>query len=560
MRRRHSERFSRLKLLSIGLSGLLLCCERPPRETPTTAPNALPPEPVAQIVEAPDLKPAHEAIIEKDLPGPENAQPEVVAGARAPHFADETSHELKASFETLKSWVRKNSGNIYAAAADLETDQFLLRENAQEAVNVASNAKILTAAAALSLLGPAYQFKTELFGHIAADGVCTRLVLRGGGAPDLSSADLYRFISVLKGRGLERVEHLFVDQSLFDANYIPPAYEQQPGEWASFRANVSALAIDENAVTLNVMPTKVGEHARIWYDPPGVVNPIGHVLTSKAGAGDKVAWSLDPKSDPQHMASKVGGSLAADLERHRYVRRLEDPRLAGGLVLAELLRQGGIEVGEVALGEVAQEKRIALWQSEPLAEIVRALGKDSDNFYAEMLFVALSQVELSAPSQTKSGAPQKTNDPANSLPWSSSRGAQTLTRWLTSLGMWSEGTVVKNGSGLFDANRYSPELLVSVLGHIENNPRIYHDFVSHLAMGATDGTMRKRMQTSELAGRIRAKTGTLRDVSALTGYIHRSKGRAPIAFSVVIQGAKTSHAEIRKRVDEMVLAWAQMKD
>lgn len=538
----------------IGLFGLLLSCERPSHEAPTTAPNA------PQAVEIAEVDRPDEAIVERDLPGPELAQPDNVTNVAAPRYVDAVSHELSASFDALRSWVEKNGGHIYAAALDLETDEFLLRANAQQAVNVASNAKILTSAAALSLLGPAYQFKTELLGQLSGDGTCARLVLRGGGAPDLSTADLYRFVSVLRGRGLVRVERLLVDQSLFDANYVPPAYSQQPEEWASFRANVSALAVDGNAVTLNVVPTEQGKNAQVWYDPPGVVEPFGHIITSERGAGDKVGWSLEPKNDPQRLISKVSGSLAAESDRHRYVRRLDDPRLAGGLVLAELLRQAGVEVGEVALGQVAQEKRIALWQSEPLAEIVRELGKESDNFYAEMLLVALSQVEVNAAAKTTSGAPKKVNKQTDLGAWSSVRGAQVLTQWLNSLDLLSEGIVVKNGSGLFDANRYSPTLLVSILGYVENNPRIYHEFVSHLAMGATDGTMRNRMKASELASRIRAKTGTLRDVSALTGYIQRSQGQAPIAFSVIIQGVRSSHAEIRKKVDDVILAWAKIKN
>jgi D-alanyl-D-alanine carboxypeptidase/D-alanyl-D-alanine-endopeptidase (penicillin-binding protein 4) len=93
---------------------------------------------------------------------------------------------------------------------------------------------------------------------------------------------------------------------------------------------------------------------------------------------------------------------------------------------------------------------------------------------------------------------------------------------------------------------------------MEDNPRVYQDFVSHLAMGATDGTMKRRMKSSEIGQRIRAKTGTLKDVDALTGYIQRPGGKSPAAFSVIVVGARAGHGEVRSRVDTLSLDWAKL--
>ncbi len=460
-------------------------------------------------------------------------------------FDQSASAEFRRAFEDLAKWVKSQKGEVHAALVDLESDKWLLRAQASEGINVASNAKIVTAAAALELLGPAYTFRTELLGDIDAEGRCARLVLRGGGAPDLSTADLWRLLGVAKGRGLSEVKEVVVDQSRFTEEFVPPAYEQQPNEWAPFRAPVSALSLDENSVTLNVATAKSGEPAKVWYYPPGVVEPDGQVLTGEKGSGDRVTWSLKDKSSSQRLTSKVGGKLAEGLGRRTYSRRLEDPRLAGGYALVSLLKEMGIKVsGEPKLGKVSGESRISLWTSKPIAELIRALGKDSNNFYAEMLFVALSGAADT----------QKELD----QPWSSSRGAAVVADWLKEKHIDLDGIVIKNGSGLFDGNRYSPELLVKLLAGLEDNPRIYQDFVSQLAIGGTDGTMKSRMKGESLASRIRAKTGTLNAVLALSGYIQRTQGRSPAAFSITISGIAGRYSQVRSQMDRTVLSWAKL--
>src|SRR5690606_16421639 len=113
---------------------------------------------------------------------------------------------------------------------------------------------------------------------------------------------------VAKGQGLLKVEAIVVDQSRFDDQYTPPAFEQQPKEWAPFRAPVSALALNENSISLNVVPTAPGEDARVWYDPPGIVVQEGRIETA-LGSVDRVTWSLKVDQDPRRPTSLVGGSL-----------------------------------------------------------------------------------------------------------------------------------------------------------------------------------------------------------------------------------------------------------
>src|SRR5215472_15861575 len=111
----------------------------------------------------------------------------------------------------------------------------------------------------------------------------------------------------LKGFGVKRVDgDVVVDQRFFDEQTTPPAFEQQPNEWAGFRAPVSAVALDENCITLTVRPGPVGGSAHVEFDPPGFVDVDGSVKTSDSGA-DTVELAL--AGNGARMSAHVSGAI-----------------------------------------------------------------------------------------------------------------------------------------------------------------------------------------------------------------------------------------------------------
>lgn len=449
-----------------------------------------------------------------------------------PRFPAEVSRQLAA----LEQWVRKKGGRLSAHLIDMQSGAEL-GSGERLALNPASNMKVLTAAYALEQLGASHSFHTGLYGDIR-DGVAQLLVLRGNGDPSLTEAALWRLANSLANRGLRRVDRLLVDQSRFDGEFIPPAFEQQPDEWAAFRAPISAIALERNSVVLNVLPTRAGQPARVWFEPNGAVQVQGRIETVASGRGQNVQLQL--QGDPSGtLIGRVGGRIAAGLGRQRYPKRMDDPRLVPGLVLAELLRQRDIEVAEVALGGQEAQNRLTYHGSAPLTELLPQLGKYSDNFYAEMLFKAFSQRDSEAPA-------------------SSQRSAELVMQWLRQLGAADEETRVINGSGLFDANRLSALTLTRVLRHAYHHPKTRAEMVSHLAIGGVDGTLRSRFSKLASTGQVRAKTGTLRDSITLSGYFLRDNGQAPIAFSLLVNGIEGQHGNVRARLDRVVESLAQL--
>lgn len=463
---------------------------------------------------------------------PGGAEPPDPGPRKAPPAAPPQAAEVAEALGELARWVEGRKGSLSAHVIDSASGATWAAERPDLALNPASNMKILTAAVALDRLGPDYAFSTGLYGS-AADRRVETLVLRGHGDPSLSTGDLWQLARALEKLGVKQVGRVLVDQSRFDQSFVPPAFDQQPDEWARFRAPVSAVALDGNAVTLNVLPRSRGQSADVWFEPAGVVKILGQVDTRKPGTGQAIRLDLSPDDDGQ-LEAKVGGHVAEGMPRLRFDKRMDDPRRAPGLALAHALGELGIEVkGKVALGGEEIEERLVFHRSEPLCQLVHALGKHSDNFYAETLLKVL-------------GAE------AGHVPARSEDGARVVREWLKEIGAEDPETRVENGSGLFDANRLSARTLTRVLTASAQNPRVYPELAASLSIAGVDGTLRSRLEHLESSRNVRAKTGTLARVISLSGYVLRSGGRGPLAFSFLVNGIEGHAWAIRKRVDRVV--------
>ncbi|MDB4994573.1 MAG: D-alanyl-D-alanine carboxypeptidase [Myxococcaceae bacterium] len=440
--------------------------------------------------------------------------------------------DLEAAVRALANDSTFKDAQVAIAILDVDTGHLLASANEHMALNPASNAKVYTAAAALAMLHGDHRYETTLSGTAKNGEVTGPLVLRGHGDPSLTTADLFSLVLELHAHGIRRIHvDLVVDQHLFDETSTPPAFEQKPEEWASFRAPVSAVAVNENCVTMSVRPTTAGQPAQVSFDPPGFVDVDGTVTTGEDGA-DTVGLLL--AGSGKRMSAKLSGSVGADAKLVRYTRRCEDPQLMPAYVLKALLDQMNIKVGgEIKAGTSKINNVLARHQSEPLSTLLYSLGKQSDNFYAEMIFKSLGG-ELKA------------------RPAKSAQGGEIVTSWLTKVGAMDTGVVVKNGSGLYDANRVTAASMVQVLRAAWRDPGIQPEFVAQLSIGGVDGTLHKRFRAERTRRAVRAKTGTLDDVIALTGYVTSPPGHGPIAFSILFNKVSGKGSGARAGADKLV--------
>jgi D-alanyl-D-alanine carboxypeptidase/D-alanyl-D-alanine-endopeptidase (penicillin-binding protein 4) len=214
-------------------------------------------------------------------------------------------------------------------------------------------------------------------------------------------------------------------------------------------------------------------------------------------------------------------------------RRVGDPAFYYGQTLRVFLKKRGIKVtGRVKRGAVPPTAvLIQTYDSAELGEIIRDMNKISSNFIAEMVVKTL-------------GAELK------GTPGSWPKGLEVAEDLLAELGIPRGTYVLKNGSGLNDTNRFTARQLATLLQAVWKRFPVASEFVSSLGIAARDGTMRLRMEGTDAAGRLRAKTGTLERVTALSGYV-QSLGGERFVFSVLVNDWAGKSAPVISSIDRL---------
>lgn len=463
------------------------------------------------------------------------ALPLAVTLALAP--LDARAEPPQALVNRLSELVQKaNLGNgIGVVVANALTGDKLYTLNPETPRNPASNMKLVTAATALLELGPSYRMRTTLAGSIASDGSVDTLVLRGEGDPAFTFADLLSFARKLTELGVKRVENIVVDGSYFDDRTLPPAFEQQPNEIASFRAAVAAVSVDRNAFDLRVSPGPSSDApANVILRCPDYFAVESSVVTTESGAPKIIA---EQRAQGEQLSLKLRGTMPLGTRGVAYERRIESPLPYAGYCLRAALRSQRIS-GSLRVRTSNPPPGLpvlAAIDSKPLTELLGPVGKNSDNFYAEMLLKVI-------------GAR------AQRRPGSSAGGVERAQAALEQSGVKRGAATMVNGSGLFKGGSIAPEHLVQLLVHIYTEPALRSEYVAHLAIAGSDGTLRNRLTDLPKRGIVRAKTGTLDDAISLSGYVLGRRPDEDVAFSILMNGIAGKQWLARALADDMVRA------
>jgi D-alanyl-D-alanine carboxypeptidase/D-alanyl-D-alanine-endopeptidase (penicillin-binding protein 4) len=387
-------------------------------------------------------------------------------------------------------------------------------------LNPASNVKIVTAYAALSVLRPEYTYDTVLYGDAGTGSVLSRLTIKGYGDPSFATDDLVKMTRELYDRGVRKISGpLVVDDTYFDDVRLPYAFDNYPGsdEDSPFRAPVGAVSINGNTLAITVGPGAwPGAPAKVTAFPPGYPDLKNETMTVADGVTNLRIHLPQVEGRP---SVRVWGDIAAVASSRTYDKRIADPALNAGFALKEILAWAGIESGEVLTGKVgASEKILVEHESMPMGALLLRVGKNSDNFYAEQLLKSI-------------GAEAK------GKPGTADKGIEAVQEVMASAGIDVTEVTYKNGSGLYDANLLAPSHFTKILTAAWLQPEIRAEFVSQLATGGADGTLSRRYKDPATLRRVRAKTGTLKDTSALSGYVLAPEGTSPVAFSILVNQA-----------------------
>lgn len=435
----------------------------------------------------------------------------------------------------LAELVQKSGlGNgMGAVVADAWSGERLYTLNPETPRNPASNMKLVTAATALVELGAERRLRTTIAGSLGAEGHIPQLVLRGEGDPSLSFEDLLALAGKLADMGVRTVDEIVVDGSYFDDQILPPAYDQQPREIAAFRAAVSAVSVDRNAYDLRVTPgASVDGPAIVRLRCPDHFALESSVTTSASGAPAVVAAQ---KQTGDQLGLRLTGRMPITLRTVGYERRIESPLPYAGHCMKAALRTRSIGGAlTVKIGAVAETPPTLLTHESPaLSVLLQRVCKNSDNFYAEMLLKIIGAESTHRPGTSASGV-------ARAKALVASAGAAT-----------DQATIV-NGSGLFKGGELSPNVLAKVLTFAYRDPSIRSEYIAQLSVAGKDGTLGSRLTDLKKSRVVRAKTGTLDDVVALSGYVLGPE--KTLAFSFLFNGVSGKQWLARDTADAMVRA------
>jgi D-alanyl-D-alanine carboxypeptidase/D-alanyl-D-alanine-endopeptidase (penicillin-binding protein 4) len=466
----------------------------------------------------------------------------LVAGlslAQGPRGAEREA--LKAAMQSVIDKSALKNARVTVQVRSLDDGTVVFARDADELLNPASNVKLFTAAAALVRLGTEYRFETEfLTDPDFKDGKAKTLFIRGKGDPTVSTERLYGMVTELVHAGLTKeLQDIVVDDSWFDAERTPPGFDQEYGDKA-YLAPTGALSLNWNTVGVYLRPGEaLGAKAAVEIEP----NSDYFVLDADVTTGTKTQrrFTVSSSVDKDRVREKIEARGVVPFEKGSWSawKKIDQPGLYFGFTVRELLRQRGVKVkGRVRAGLVPPgQKMLHVAQSETLDIVLKKMNKHSSNFVAEQLIKTLGAEGRGAPG-------------------SHAKGIDVVEEFLEKDVGLARGTyVMKNGSGLNDTNRFSAaqtnRLLVTMIDKFPLMP----EYLSSLGIAGKDGTLKYRFEGSDAVGRLRAKTGTLENVSALSGYV-QAVGGEKFVFSVMVNDFPGRASTVVQYIDALGAAVA----
>jgi len=411
----------------------------------------------------------------------------------------------------------------------LKNGSTLYEKNPYLLVSPASLQKLFTAATALSRLGPDYFIETSI--AVSSDGAS--LYVKGCGDPLLKTADLTQMVSDLAGKLTPGRQYRLVgDTGCFDDEYWGNGWmwDDEPATDAMY---LSALSVNGNTVGVTAAPGKeVSAALDITTDPSTrYVNIENNATTGKAGGSCNV--SITRMTGERDNLIRVSGSLAGDCKPVSKRLSVWRPELYTITLLADLLEQNGIKTGALTTGVTPPDAVKLAATQRRISSIISEMLKNSDNLSAENLLKHLAH--------KKSGKKGTAAD-----------GAEAVREYLRQKGIPVERLVIADGSGVSRYNLNNADTVTRLLVEVYRDQAAFQFFENTLSLVGIDGTLAGRMKGTAAVGRVKAKTGSMKGISALAGYTVTADGE-PLAFSMIMQNFTGSGQRVRDLQDRIAV-------
>ncbi len=415
-----------------------------------------------------------------------------------------------------------------------------LSHRAQAPMNPASLMKLVTTYVALEQLGPGFAWRTPVYleGAVRDGTLHGNLYVKGQGDPKLVVERLWLLLRRVQGLGVQAIAgDIVLDRSAFE---VPPqdaaSFDGEP--LRPYNAAPDALMVNFKSLLISFVPEPGTQRARVLVDPPlaGVQLPASVPLSGGDCNDYRSALKAD-FSDPVRI--RFAGSYPAACGERAWPVAYADPGSYARRVVQALWQDmGGQLGGQVREGRVPAGLKPAFeFGSPPLAELVRDINKFSNNVMAQQLFLTLSLQQQLAQNggMNAVGTPEASRELVRAW-WKERFGEQDI-------------PTLDNGTGLSRHERISAQALARLLQAAWRSP-LMPELSASLPMAGVDGTLRRARGAAA-----HLKTGSLRDVAGVAGYVHAASGQRYVLVAI----ANHANAQAARPAFEALLDWT-LKD
>ena len=473
----------------------------------------------------------------------------------------ETVDSLRARITSHISQARFGAAVWGVKVVSLDTGKTIFDHNSQKYFSPASNAKLYTAALALERLGVNHRIRTSLYSTARPDaaGILKGdLIVYGRGDPTmaarLNGGDYFKgiepLVTQLVNAGVKRVEgDLVGDESYFSGPPFGSGWEWDDLQ-AYYGAEVSALTIDDNALDLFVKPAeRPGLPCRVTTGPAtSFVTLINRTQTSGKGSESRIVVYRPVAENIIYVSGRLAidsngyyTSVAVHNPAGLFVSLLKDALTQRGIVIAGRTRVIDWKYREVTPLDQKRLIELGYVESMPIADIVREMLKPSQNLYAQLLLLQVAANSYNSVSENAGDAkgvrvaPKLKTEPADAYAdrtTSEEMGIELLNEFVDRIGVKKGDVLLEEGSGLSRRDVITPDATVVLLSYMDRS-RLAETYRAALPVAGVDGTLQNRMKGTPAAGNVRAKTGSLRYVYTLSGYVTTAAGER-LAFSIML--------------------------
>ena len=418
----------------------------------------------------------------------------------------------------------------------LDSGRMLFEHNAGKLLKPASNNKLFTGALALDRLGPDFRIKTSLHAAARPDeaGVLRGdLLVYGRGDPSFASRFpgkggtnlLASLVETLVTADVKRIEgDLVGDESYFQGPPLGATWAWDDLQYY-YGAEVSALTAQENVVDLVLRPgARPGDPCRVELSPRTTYLAFSN-RTETMATGVTTVQLYRPVGE---NVVYLSGRMATNAPPQVDAVAVHDPARWFLTLFQEALAQRGISVSggcrtvnwlDRQIDPVAWPHLVELasTDSAPIGDIVKRMMKPSQNLYAQLLLLQVGVREA------KSAGRGLTTEEA---------GLIAMNKFLAEAGVRKGDALLEEGSGLSRGALVAPDAIVALLRFMDQH-RHAAVFRDSLPIAGVDGTLRRRFKDTPAAEKLLAKTGTLRHVTALSGYVTTKAGER-LAFAILL--------------------------